>query len=133
MMHEATNPALPPHGRPPRRVPRIVITSFRLEDRLYQRLLAACGVYSAVRWSVDHVLRRHALGDYGHVSDEDRVLNDYVLDAAFRRPPARHVVSVHPAGSLWVRISTDLATGETTIRQTNRPRTASRPTREETA
>jgi hypothetical protein len=127
MDRRAVIPVPPPHGRQTRRLtPKFSITDLHAEDGLDRLLLSACGVESAVRWSLGNVLFRHRCGVYGPIPKEDRLLNDYLLSSPDRRSAAHHVVSVHPAGSIWLRISTILGTGQTTLRWSPPPDRADR-------
>ena len=111
-----------PRGRQTRRLTtQFQIGTLRLEERLPEHLLRACGVASAANWALGNALQRHSSGIYGPIPKPDRLLNDYLLDQKVLPRPPHYVVSLQPAGPLWLRISTYLPTGHTTVRWSPAP------------
>ena len=85
------------------------------EEGLVARLTVVLGSEGNARITLGDLLHGHRCGRYGVISQSDRDLNEYLLREA-RLSARGHIVSLHPVGPLWVRISTDLQAGGTSLR-----------------
>src|SRR5687767_13702753 len=112
-LHALTSPS----GREARRLRRkFTVKDIHVEHGLHARLRAACGSQSELGLALGSVLHRHACGVYGPLPKSDRALNDYVVRDAVLRGGRHHVISLHTVRTIAMRLSTNLATGATTVR-----------------
>src|SRR5688500_4031282 len=109
------NDAPPPHPAHEHQ-PLFELGDLLTEEGVFKRLLEVCGSESERGLTLGALLHLHRCGNYGSVTSTDRIVNEYVINQIFRTAATGHVISLHQIGPLWLRLSTNLAASQTTIR-----------------
>ena len=92
------------------------IAHLSLASGLHQQIVYGCGGRDVAGVVIGGVIYRHSTADWGPVSDTDAMLNNYLLAYRGVRRAPHHVISLHVAGGVWVRATTNLQDGRTAVR-----------------